>query len=73
MNPTLKALFERFEHASDSALFSLGDAVTIAKRSRASLYRDNKAGRLPFVKVCSSTRVTAGNLRKLIGSEQVTA
>ena len=61
------SIFANFDQAPDSALVSLNDAGSIASRSRASLYRDNKAGRLPFVKVGGSTRIRVGDLRRLIG------
>lgn len=60
---------QQFDQAADSALVSLRDAGAILSRSRASLYRDNKAGRLPFVKVGNSTRIKVGDLRKVIGAE----
>ena len=60
-------IVQQFDHAADSALVSINDAGAIASRSRASLYRDNKAGRLPFVKICGSTRIRVSDLRKLIG------
>lgn len=69
MNRKTLAALEQFDHAPDSALVTLSTASTIASRSRCSLYRDNKAGRLPFVKVASSTRVRVGDLRKLIGAK----
>ena len=59
-------IFANFDQAPDSALVSLNAAGSIASRSRACLYRDNKAGRLPFVKVCGSTRIRVSDLRKLI-------
>ena len=61
------SVFANFDQAPDSALLSLNDAGVIAERSRASFYRDNKAGRLPFVKVGGSTRIRVGDLRRLIG------
>ena len=57
---------EQFDASPETALVSLTDGGAIASRSRASLYRDNKAGRLPFVKVCGSTRIRVSDLRKLI-------
>jgi len=57
---------QHFDGSPDGALLSLNDAGAIATRSRASFYRDNKAGRLPFVKVCGSTRIRVSDLRKLI-------
>lgn len=68
MNRKTQATLEQFDHAPGSALVSLNSASVIASRSRASLYRDNKAGRLPFVKVASSTRIRIADLRKLIGA-----
>lgn len=65
-NTMKKSNITNFDQAPDSALVSLNDAGSIASRSRASLYRDNKAGRLPFVKVCGSTRIRVSDLRKLI-------
>ncbi len=68
MKKQTQAALEQFDRAPDSALVSLATAGAIASRSRASLYRDNRAGRLPFVKVATSTRVRVGDLRKLIGA-----
>lgn len=56
------------DDAPDSALLSINDTCIIARQSRASIYRHNKAGRLPFVKLNKSTRVRVGDLRKLIGA-----
>lgn len=58
---------KNFDQAPDSALVSLTIAGTIADRSRATLYRDNKSGLLPFVKVGHSTRIRIRDLRKYIG------
>lgn len=68
MNQTNQATIEQFDRAPDTALVSLAAASVIASRSRASLYRDHKAGRLPFIKVASSTRIRVADLRKLIGA-----
>jgi hypothetical protein len=68
MNHKTLVALEQFDHSPDSALVTLTTSAAIASRSRASLYRDNRAGRLPFVKVGTSTRVRVGDLRKLIGA-----
>lgn len=60
----------QFDHAPDSGLIDLTSASIVAHRSRASLYRDNKAGVLPFVKVGNSTRIRVGDLRRLIGAAE---
>lgn len=73
MNHKTIAALEMFDHAPDSALASLTLAGIIANRSRASLYRDNKAGLLPFVKVGNSTRIRVGDLRRFIGIEREAA
>lgn len=62
------SIFANFDQAPESALVNLNVAGNIADRSRATLYRDNKAGRLPFVKVGNSTKVRVSDLRKLIGA-----
>lgn len=64
---TLKAL-EQFDNMPDTALVSLATASAVASRSRASLYRDHEAGRLPFKKVGSSTRIKVADLRRFIGA-----
>jgi hypothetical protein len=56
-----------FDQSPDSALVSLETAGTILDRSRASLYRDEKAGRLKFIKIGNSTRLRVGELRALMG------
>lgn len=58
----------QFDHAPDSGLIDINSATIVASRSRASFYRDVKAGRLAFVKVGNSTRIRVGDLRKLIGA-----
>lgn len=67
-----KTAISNFDQAPDDALVSLSYAGSVATRSRASLYRDNKAGRLPFIKVGGSTRVRVSDLRKLIGLNNTT-
>ena len=52
--------------AADSQLVSLQQVSQILQRSRASLYRDNQNGVLPFVRIGNSTRVKVASLRKLI-------
>lgn len=64
----LPASVRTFDDAPDSLLLDLRAAVLVAGRSRVSLYRDNRAGLLPFVKVGKSTRIRVGDLRKLIGA-----
>lgn len=67
-----QAVVENFDRAPDTALVSLGAASIIASRSRASLYRDHRAGILPFQKIGSSTRIRVADLRKLIGASSIT-
>lgn len=55
-----------FDSYPDAACVSINDAVVISGRSRASIYRDHDAGRLPFVKFCKSTRIKVGDLRKYL-------
>lgn len=66
--PSITPPVQQFELLPNSALVSLGDAGTIAGRSRASLYRHFKAGELTLIKVGNSTRVRVGELRRLIGA-----
>ena len=61
-------IIESLDTLPASQLVTLAEAGFIARRSRASLYRDHHAGVLPFVKVGNSTRVRVGDLRKLIGA-----
>ncbi len=58
-----------FDDYSDNLLLTLKEACAIALRSRVSLYRDRKEGRLTFTKVGGSTRIRMGDLRALIGSK----
>ncbi len=55
-----------FDNAPDLMLYDITTASTISRRSRASLYRDAKAGNLHMVKVGNSTRISAGELRRMI-------
>ena len=57
----------QFDKLPDSMLLDLNEASIIAKRGRASFYRDFKAGRLSAIKVGSSTRIRVGELRRFIG------
>lgn len=61
---------QQFDSAPETALVSLRDAGSLIDRSRASLYRDHKAGLLPFVKVGKSTRIRVGDLRRFIEGAQ---
>jgi hypothetical protein len=67
-NSSLPAAVRNFDDAPNSMLVDLYAAGIIASRSRVSLYRDAKAGRLLMVKVGRSTKTTVGSLRKLIGA-----
>lgn len=55
-----------FDNAPESMLLNFAAATTISTRSRSSLYRDAKAGKLQLVKVGNSTRIRVGELRRLI-------
>jgi hypothetical protein len=67
MKQTKPQTVEQFDRLADSVLLPLNDAgAVLGGRSRASLYRDAKAGRLTLRKVGRSTFVKAGDLRKLI-------
>ena len=48
-------------------LVTLHAAERLLSRSRVSLYRDARAGRIQFVKVGKSTRIRVGELRRIIG------
>lgn len=54
--------------APDGALVSIKSAGELAEISRATIYRLNKAGRLPFSKIGKLTRIKVGDLRRLIGA-----
>ena len=58
---------EGFDKLPAPALVSLTAGGVISSRSRATLYRDNKAGKLPFVKVGTSTKLKVGDLRRYMG------
>lgn len=60
----------RFGDLNDECLVDLTTASKILNRSRASLYRDAKAGTLNLLKVGCSTRVSVGGLRRLISGGQ---
>ena len=60
LSPTVE-LFDRYP---DAACVTVNDAVIITGRSRTTIYRDHKAGLLPFVKYAKSTRIQAGDLRR---------
>lgn len=68
MNQTTTTAVRQFDTAPDSSLLTIADAVTIARRSRASFYRHFKSGELTLVKVGNSTRIRVGELRRLIGA-----
>ncbi|MCL4680590.1 MAG: transcriptional regulator [Rhodocyclaceae bacterium] len=63
---SLPLAVENFDQAPNSMLVDLHVAGIIASRSRVSLYRDAKAGRLELVKIGRSTKTTVGSLRRLI-------
>jgi hypothetical protein len=65
---TASAAVQQFDTYSDSVLIDISEASTIARRSRASIYRHFKAGELELVKVGNSTRIRVGGLRRLIGA-----
>ena len=65
--PIIPKAVSHFDQSPDSALVSLETAGIILVRSRASLYRDAKAGRLNFIKIGNSTRLRVGELRALMG------
>ena len=58
----------QFDSLPDAALLDITAAGTIAGRSRASVYRHFKSGDLTLVKIGNSTRIRAGELRRLIGA-----
>lgn len=67
-NSAIFDVFRHFDQAPDSALVDITLACSIARRSRASIYRHFKAGDLIPVKVGNSTRIKVGELRRLIGA-----
>jgi hypothetical protein len=65
---TLSPAIQQFDSLPASMLVSLNTASLLADRSRASLYRDVKRGLLTIIKVGKSTRLSVGDVRRLIGS-----
>jgi hypothetical protein len=55
-----------FDSAPGSMMLDITSATTISRRSRSSLYRDAKAGRIRMIKVGSSTRIRVSDIRSLI-------
>ena len=55
-----------FDSAPDSMLVSIETAGTVLNRSRASIYRHVQAGELSIIKVGCSSRLSVGNLRRLM-------
>lgn len=55
------------DDAPDNYLVSLNEASDLLDRSRVSLYRDVKAGRLRLIKIGNSSRLRLGDIRALIG------
>jgi len=69
MKSSISPAVQQFDALSDSTLLPLADAGNVlGGRSRASLYRDSRAGKLTLIKIGHSTRVRVGELRKLIGA-----
>ena len=64
---SLPDAIKHFDSSPDGALTSLSTAGIVLDRSRASLYRDIKAGRLTLIKIGNSSRIRVGELRKLMG------
>ena len=58
-----------FDTLPGSALLSVTHAAQIIDKSRVSIYRLFKAGKLTLVKVGASSRVRVSDLRRLIGAE----
>lgn len=55
-----------FDSAPGSMMLDITTASKICSRSRSSLYRDAKTGRIRMIKVGSSTRIRVADLRSLI-------
>ena len=55
-----------FDTAANSQLANLKQAGQVLQLTRATLYRYNKQGILPFVRIGCQTRVRVADLRKLI-------
>jgi hypothetical protein len=66
VSASISAAISQFDQYPDSALVSLETGGTILDRSRASLYRDEKVGRLTFIKIGKSTRLRVGEIRALM-------
>jgi len=66
-------IWKHFDSLPDSAAIALNDCVRIANRSRASLYRDEKAGKIELLKVGCSTKVRVSELRRYISGDAATA
>ncbi|WP_374403811.1 helix-turn-helix domain-containing protein [Niveibacterium sp.] len=57
----------RFDDLPDTALLSISDACTLLCRSRASIYRALKQGKLHSVKIGGSRRLSARVIREAAG------
>ena len=55
-----------FDSAPGSMMLDITTASKISSRSRSSLYRDAKTGRIRMIKVGSSTRIRVSDIRSLI-------
>lgn len=55
-----------FDTAPDSMALDIATASKLSSRSRSSLYRDAKTGRIRMIKVGSSTRIRVSDIRSLI-------
>ena len=69
MNKLDTTHIEMLDGLPESATTSLKVCAIVSTRSRATLFRDNKAGKLPFVKVGNATKVRIGDLRKYLSGE----
>lgn len=59
--------FLNFDRAADSQLATLKQAGQILQTTRATIYRRNKEGLLPFVRIGTrQPRIRIGDLRQLI-------
>lgn len=68
MKKTVFDLIRDFDSAPGSMMLDITTASKISSRSRSSLYRDAKTGRIRMIKVGSSTRIRVSDLRCLIGA-----
>lgn len=66
-NDQIQAVLQQFKNLPDEAGVSLPVTGYLINRSRASIYRDVKAGRLEAVKIGGSKRIKVGSIRKLQG------